>query len=613
MVTQANVNMIGWVRQSSTPILDGNYPVSTRPAASFDVPFGANRVSGFAPLAVQFDAGFDASTVSEQHIHDYYYLWDYGDTGSGTWGINSKSRNRDTGIIGAHVFESPGTYNVGLTVLNASTGATIRTETVQVTVTDPDVFFTGTNTVCVNNVGDSDFTGAPSGATQVNSDDINSVMSTHLATGKRVLLKRGGSWSYSTTPVSGTISNAQIGAYGTGTSPDAQGLFSNAPTLTATAAVNFVDMGFKTNFRITDLEFTSGLTAGQCINGSWDYNNNIIMNCKFSGGGDGIILSNYRESDADTIDGNFIVNNQISGCDDYLFFAGGDRLCVLGNSFLNSTTSHVTRLWQVYKGVFNHNRAAGAAHGNQLGSHALKLQAPTDSQIGPYGAGDLGAGGLPHGTQYMCINDNEFGSSPPYPVSIEPQNATSNENLTDLTIERNSYRSDLGTWPGGVGTQEIYRLSGRFITTRNNIGFTDGMTDGCIGVNVHRRGIENTPQYHYVYNNTFASDDSIVWEWAGVQFTADTSNCIARNNLLHAPNATTETAANNSGTNNTLSNNLAGLTNPMVDPFNVTPASRDFSLAVSSGASNTGIAVPVYDDYAETQRTGSFDVGAYND
>ena len=610
MATTAPVDLRGWYEHPSSPIRDGNNPSSARAFEGvLDVAFGANRLSGVAPLAIQFDAGFNHSDASNQTLHRLYYLWDYDDVSSGNW-INGKSRNSDAGFIGAHVFETAGTYNVGLTVIDAATGNTVRAESITITVTDPDTYYSGTNTICVNNVGDSDFTSAPAGALQVNSDDINSVMSTYFATDRRVLLKRGGIWTYSSLVVPSSVSNGHIGAYGTGTSPDPQGLFTNAPLLTATADTQFVSLSSKQNCRFTDLRFTSALTTGEFFGGAQNINNNLVMNCKASGGSMGVEQSNWRNNDSETLDGNFFVNNSFTNHNDYSVYVVGDRLCILGNVLLDPSASHTLRVLQCYKGAIRHNQIAGASNGNTNGRHALKLHGPQESNVGDFAtSGNLG---LPNRTQFVHIADNIFGSSPPWPVAIGPQNNVLDERLTDIVFERNLYESDFGTSPTGVDLQTPFRFSCRFATARNNISYclaADSIGGGSVAI--YTRGIEPTPAYIFAYNNTAVTDDTS-GTYNTVDISSDADNCIAINNLLYAPN-TANQVVNNSGTNSTVSNNLDSLTTPLVNPFNATPASRDYSLSIGSGAIDQGASAPVYEDYSGTQRTGSMDVGAYGD
>ena len=636
MTTVADVDLSTWNRYPSSPRLRGSDPFGSNlisvgqavesnlaqsiATGGLNTPFSitreASRTSGTAPLSVSFVAGFSASDATNTDFHDLYYLWDYGDTGSGTWGTNGKSRNADSGAIGAHVFESAGTHTVTLTVIDPLTGSTLDTDTFSITVTDADTTYSGTNTICVNNVDDTDFTAKPTGALEVNSDDLEAVMDTYFLTDKRVLFKRGGSWSYSTGDIvnSSARTRATIGAYGTGTNPDDQGLFDNAPLFTNTGTLDFFAYDRKQDCRLMDIEFANAGTLGDIIQGGQDINNNLFMNLKGSGGAMGVSMGNWRVNDTETLEDNFFVNNNFSNHNDYCFFGGGDYLCLLGNIFLNAGQSHATRVWHMYKSRISHNQCGGASHDTTLGRHALKLHPPGEDAIGTFA--ETGNGGLPNGTAFVCVSDNEFGSSAPWPVVIAPQTANNvDERLVDIVFERNKYSSDLGIFVTGEIVTSPFRFSCRYTTVRNNvIHVLAEHTSSFSGININQRSIEPTPAYIYIYNNTVVTDDDgAVYAFSAVEFTSDSDNCIARNNLLYAPNVTTEDVVIDSGTDNISSNNLDSLTTPLVDPFNATPSLRDYSLSGGSGAVNTGISVTVYDDITGAQRTGTFDVGSYKD
>ena len=67
-----------------------------------------SRTRGVAPLAVFFDASQTTSVSYPKSFHHLHYAWDFSDPGS--------RRPQATGPVAAHVFESPGTYTVNLTV-----------------------------------------------------------------------------------------------------------------------------------------------------------------------------------------------------------------------------------------------------------------------------------------------------------------------------------------------------------------------------------------------------------------------------------------------------------------------------------------------------------------
>ncbi|MFH1379257.1 MAG: PKD domain-containing protein, partial [bacterium] len=75
----------------------------------------ASRTAGVAPLAVFFDVVGEMSNphVTWNEIETHEFIWDFG-AGSEA-DLSSGGRYAD-GYMAAHVFETPGTYTVSLTV-----------------------------------------------------------------------------------------------------------------------------------------------------------------------------------------------------------------------------------------------------------------------------------------------------------------------------------------------------------------------------------------------------------------------------------------------------------------------------------------------------------------
>lgn len=179
----------------------------TPPGGPVTAVLTATRISGVAPLAVMFE-GWMSMSESPGIVNPFrqlQYSFDFGDPGSGTWSLTGNSKNSYSGgPITAHVFETPGTYTVTLTVYD---GVAYATATLTITVEDPDVVFAGAATLVVSPT--SNFTGAPPGAATATTVPDN-------FDNRRILLRRGESH--------GTINrqkarNCQLGAFGTGDKP----------------------------------------------------------------------------------------------------------------------------------------------------------------------------------------------------------------------------------------------------------------------------------------------------------------------------------------------------------------------------------------------------------
>lgn len=178
--------------------------------------------------AATFDAvGPTGSEVWDARLHDLIYLWDFGDAGN--WGApvnvlsDWKARTTAKGPFVAHMFRTAGTYSVSLTVYEPSTGKLSTTST-SIVVADPDTVYAGAKTLCINPTGDNDFTGKPIGATEANADIITTDAApwTTLKSAtevRRVLLKRGGTYTVHLVFDGGDYGGLLFGAYGFGPDP----------------------------------------------------------------------------------------------------------------------------------------------------------------------------------------------------------------------------------------------------------------------------------------------------------------------------------------------------------------------------------------------------------
>ena len=128
--------------------------------------------------AATFDtAGPTGSETYDARMHDLIYLWDFDDPGTYAKLEKNLAAHRNSGIgkgpIEAHTYKVPGTYNPSVLVIEPSSGKT-ATATLSggsaITVLDPGDVYPGAQTICINPVGDSDFSAKPTGAQEYNSD-----------------------------------------------------------------------------------------------------------------------------------------------------------------------------------------------------------------------------------------------------------------------------------------------------------------------------------------------------------------------------------------------------------------------------------------------------------
>ncbi|NMH87245.1 PKD domain-containing protein [Flavivirga algicola] len=195
---------------------DGNTPGEDPPPTentNISTTLKASRLSGPAPLAVQFDA---IGTTHENDDLDTYrelgYHFTFDDPTSGTWKHSGKSKNSQIGgPIAAHVFETPGTYTVRVRAQDSA--GNFDDESVIIVVTDPDTVFSGEKTVVISKTGNT--SGAPSGAQLL----TNQTSWPQWESGKRYLLMAGQDFSSFGDIRIYKNENIQVGKIGSGADP----------------------------------------------------------------------------------------------------------------------------------------------------------------------------------------------------------------------------------------------------------------------------------------------------------------------------------------------------------------------------------------------------------
>jgi hypothetical protein len=567
---------------------------SSLPAA-VTASIAASRVSGVAPLAVHFDASATTSTVTARPFHECHYSWDFGDAGSGAWSTNGKSRNEDASPISGHVFDTPGNYTVTLTVRDSS-GAT-DTETVNITVSDPDTVFSGTNTICIST--DADFTGAPAGALQVTTSSW-ATASGYLGTGKRVLLKRGHTWDIPSGTKSMTFAGPGIlGAFGNGAKPV---LRFTSVTGNAFHLGSGGTPGQFADFRFMDLEVDGDGYQRRVFQAEGTVQNITFLRLDVHDSSNFIQMSNSTleyyntngqpghtvHSGVAIVDTTFdhLIGN---GSGQNVAYMAQQKFTFLGNDWNDSMLGeHILRMPVCKRAIIAHSRFTNAPGIR----HLVKIHAPPAA----------GATYLPSGewmSDRIVIADNYFSSvENDWLVSVAPQNGTSDERVTDAILERNETV---------LGTETIlaFHLALSQSTIRNNTFILSAYAAGGQAVGIDRRGIEPVPTNNSIYNNS-AFHASSAFTFAGVN--ANAVDTTVRNNLIKGSGS--PTMISGGGTNLQQSNNLSTATPGWVA---ATPATAtDFELALGSAAIDAGTTVPVFEDYENAPRpVGSWDIGAF--
>ncbi|HSU66182.1 MAG TPA: DUF4082 domain-containing protein [Tepidisphaeraceae bacterium] len=251
------------------------------------------------------------------------YTWNFGDP--------SGSYNTLTGWNAGHVYDSPGTYTVSLTVTNDQGLSSTASTQVTVQNNNRTVLYVDTN-------GSDNNSGLSPNQPVASYGRVQQLLSQYGNSNVSVLFDRGETFNFpNSIDVSG--SNETFGAYGSGAAPvmmvvpgPGGGIFSLDPTASQIV--------------IENLTFDSVYTAS--INNAPD----ISATGVFAGGQNVTIRNNTFLNMEDAVDcyrgptGLLVQNNSaplITGLRGYFVWMNGSEGVVLGNTVANSTRQHVMR------------------------------------------------------------------------------------------------------------------------------------------------------------------------------------------------------------------------------------------------------------------------------
>lgn len=562
----------------------------------------ASRFTGVAPLSVFFDATATTGGVT-QPFHELVYTWSFGDpAGGATWangtGFNN-SKNAATGPIAAHVFETPGTYTVTLTVTDGTN--TVSNSCMQIAVQDPNVVYAGTATRCYSRTGS--FAGCPAGATTVTdaAGDFRAAIAADLAAGRRLLFNRGETWFTSNQAILNVNGPWTIGAYGAGARPVIQ-------WTGGSVILGFAANGSNTfkDARIMDLTL-DGTNPGPVISGVDFYGtfNQItflrlacinVNNC--------MTQSNTKPALAAPWDQFTVVDSEIlpsqGGGGGNGMFLFSSRTAILGNSFDNNATGeHNFRSMYWNKLVVSSNtfENPNATKAN------MTLRGPTwYAAFGPLPANTY--------SQYGVVSDNKFMGAAGVTVPVNTSIDSAFEARTRYIIfERN-------WWTSQPAVTTALSLNSSFSTIRNNI-FDISATTGGQCMTVSNNGDTQAPTDNWIYNNTCYANQGAAVLIFGFRLLTGATNTTLKNNLMYSPSASTTTVVNNFagvgtvGASGTFGNSsdIQGKTSPnFASGAPVAPA--DFKITGGSYALGTGVAVPVLSDFFGVANVAPWDSGA---
>lgn len=510
--------------------------------------FTASVTTGVAPLSVFFDASGTTAGNTPHAWRDCLFAHDSGDTASGNYTYGNRAGQSKRKLVGAgqfgHVYETPGTYTY---VGKVWDGIGFVSRQIQIVVQDPDVVFSGTNTICCSTTGD--FTGAPAGASLQTVANL-AAAGAFLATGKRVLIQSADTWTTAATITqSGTKDQFVFGSFGGGRA---------VITLTSAATLFTISSANVTRFQILGIEVNGSSTGSRVVIGSTA----ITVT--------GLHLHDIYAYDLGslyTVSGTHLTRNmtvsstlveRVKGGGGYVGIFGAVENLVLQDSRVYDATAaeHNIRFPYIGKGFINGVEAVHCA----VNKHALTIRAP------------LWAGGAVNGlpansyTEYVTVSDCTFASNTAYMTTIQPQANNADERVRRVVSERN--------YTYAMGTTAAYglALSSFECISRNNVyNLTGGAAYGG-GVFI-------------INNTTFTADGNESWNdtvYSGSAHTAlvglgatsgAATNSKLKNMLMYTPSATTAevigstAAASTTGTGNSTNANAKTLNPLFIGPL----------------------------------------------
>jgi hypothetical protein len=592
------------------------------------------RTSGISPFLVFFDAtgttdtSITGNATTFQHVT---YTWDFGDlgaSGTGTWAYGSNaghnSKNKATGGVAAHLYVTPGADTAYTATVTATDGTNTASCQLEVTAYDPAGThgFSGTKTTCVSASGTPvpGSGGCPARAAVLNTSSFNTALGSHyFGNRKQVLFKCGDTYTGNNVTLSAIT--ASIGAYG-----GCQNTQTNQPIFNDTAGTGDYQLNISPlagDLRISDIYFNGNGSGGGAVSMAAGPTQAIpyqvtLWNLQSSGNSAGYYWAQGAQW-------GLIGSTQLNS---------RDRISV----FVNSNENNPNQWTGTYPdldyqaAIGNFVNGVGSAGGSGAGIEAFRVSAcrlcvfenntiENANNIG--GVFKLHNGNTNRSvatwtgiyTELIEISDNLFtGNSGGILSDITPQNGGLDERLRNFVIERNLYSASTTAWGG-----TLLMVSGANMTLRDNVFYMLGpnsRTYPILGVQFAQRGSGNLfpVQYNEAYNNTCYAPNTqpnqacIGFDTLGSR-SAPSINSVAKNNLFYVPSQATGPSVNNTGHDNTVSNNTTTVTN---NP-GFTNGSGSFSLISDfkpTANYSGGTSAPVWYDALGASWPPSWDLGA---
>lgn len=462
-------------------------------------------------------------------FHDARFVWDFGDdANNAAWpnGVQPASTcsstnnvpgctNYATGGVASHLYGCASTYSNYNSTTHACTytptmtisyGSDSRTFTLgTITVTEPDYAYSsagGGSTVCVS--GNGNFTGCPSGATQVTNSDAYAATSAYASTASiRVLFHTGETYSESAS-MSFSGDKVQLGSYGTGSKPEIDtstgGIYGAAFRMQGQHD-SVYGISIK-NLSTTNLGYGFALTGQYSL--------------AYQDKTDGYLYAFSALNTYSSLVDNTITSMYAGASSSYVTLTGADYFTYTGNnadSSAGANSSHTVRIEGSTKFVLTNNSDTGTTAGKATSVITVRGN-----------------------TQYGEVADNIESD---YGFTVLPQNKSTSELMRDVVVERNLLLNS------GIANR------GTLITYRNNILKGKSGGSGYITTSYANPDVptNTTPWGNEFYNNTIYSDTTSNVNNAFWFLNSLTSSCTATvmNNLAYFPSATGGLLVANSG------------------------------------------------------------------
>ncbi|MDM8536014.1 PKD domain-containing protein [Desulfobacterales bacterium HSG17] len=566
-----------------------------------------SRTSCTAPCGIFFegtgsmDAGGRSIDTNDLHDNDIIdYSWDFG---NGSESDVSSGGRYFNGFNGGHVYETPGTYTVTLTVTEKN-GAKHSAET-EVEISE----FTG-ETYCFSSTGD--FTDCPSGGIQITTDswsgipgDNNDILD-YVAPNRQLFLKRGDTFTFQTPSDIGE-GPLHISSFGTGDKPKVQYIGGEqqgiGPIYSSgdNVSVSNIDFGLRNGDNKIDAR--AGGTSLNLLLLRVDFDN-ILTFKKFM----------------------FVVDSTLKNVDGNPSYAHSEKFVVLNNDF-GPSLSHSVYGGHQDKAIFSGNYFHDVSNSYRTG---LRLAANDGS------------------SKNILVTNNKFYNFTAYAIQFTvTTNVTERHLVKNVLIKNNYFENCAGIYVtrdhgfSDITIQNnIFKLKttaqtveSAIIVATDTVGYTQEWAKGVEGLWVFNNVIHNDSNYHSIliehediidfrfYNNIVYGKAEYAWNrGVYIKYQNSVNELFFDNNLYYYTNNNdnlfyikdTDTQYNLAGWQG-----LGFGTNSIVeDPqFNVSDpvAPEDFKTPDSSPAKDNGRIVPLSIDYTGDIRPqgNAFDIGVF--